>query len=312
MKVFISWSGDKSKAIATQIHDWLPTIIQSVKPYMSSENIDKGERWGIDISTQLQETNYGIICITRENMEAPWVLFESGALSKSIANSRVSPIIFGLQPSDLTKSPLLQFQLTQFNKTDMQKLVNSINLSSDDSEKINQEVLTRSFDRGWQELYDSISAVDVMSITKDSKSEPEIALNLSASIEEIISNTRAQIKMLNAIYQETLPKSMFENFLKEFVIKQKINTEIPISQNHPVWSELKTALKKSLNGTSTITNQIALHYTEEKTLEYTKDMQENLVNSMIYVDYIIKSLYGKNNNEEKDKNISWIRSKKQT
>src|SRR5271169_5743454 len=121
--VFLSWSGDSSKSAAQTLHTWLPTVIQNVHPYMSAENIDKGERWSIDIAKQLEETNYGIICMTPENIDAPWVLFEAGALSKSMERARVSPLLFSLGPSEFTKSPLLQFQLTVFTKDDFYKLL---------------------------------------------------------------------------------------------------------------------------------------------------------------------------------------------
>ena len=161
MKVFISWSGDISKKVAESLHYWIPSVLQSIKPYMSAENIDKGGRWSLDIANQLQDTHYGIICVTPDNVEAPWVLFESGALSKSIQNSRVAPIIFDLVPSDLSNSPLLRFQLTQFNKEDMRKLMVSINSSAPDTEQIPDELLNRAFNRAWNELEGEIQKIDL-------------------------------------------------------------------------------------------------------------------------------------------------------
>lgn len=41
MKVFISWSGNKSHKVAMIFREWLPSVIQSLEPYVSSEDIDK-------------------------------------------------------------------------------------------------------------------------------------------------------------------------------------------------------------------------------------------------------------------------------
>lgn len=82
MKVFISWSGERAKAVARALHEWLPTVIQSLEPWMSDQDISSGQRWNSEISNQLAESNYGIICITPENQIAPWLNFEAGAVAK--------------------------------------------------------------------------------------------------------------------------------------------------------------------------------------------------------------------------------------
>ena len=81
MRIFISRSGTKSLGVAIALHSWFPFVINALRPWMSSEDIDKGQRWGLRLSEQLENTKVGIICLTRENLKAPWILFEAGALT---------------------------------------------------------------------------------------------------------------------------------------------------------------------------------------------------------------------------------------
>ena len=109
MKIFLSWSGDRSGAVAAAFREWLPNVIQALQPWLSSANIDQGTRWSSEVAAQLQETRVGIICLTPENISAPWLLFESGALSKTLAQTHVCTYLIGLEPTDLGW-PLAMFQ----------------------------------------------------------------------------------------------------------------------------------------------------------------------------------------------------------
>jgi hypothetical protein len=53
MKVFISHSGKRSHAVALTLRQWLPDVIQSVKPWLSSEDIEAGARWGNEVTSSL-------------------------------------------------------------------------------------------------------------------------------------------------------------------------------------------------------------------------------------------------------------------
>ena len=118
IKVFISWSGKTSCELAKIFRDWLPSVIQAVKPYYSPDDIAKGERGNTSMATELEQADAGLLCLTRDNLDAPWIMFEAGALSKKLDTSRVCPILFaGLETTDL-KGPLGQFQAAKFNKED--------------------------------------------------------------------------------------------------------------------------------------------------------------------------------------------------
>ena len=128
MKVFLSWSGEVSHSIARVFEELLPAMFEDVKPFLSSE-IDKGKRWNTVLADELRDTAYGIICLTRANLDRPWILFEAGALSK-LDTSHVSTFLLGLKRSEV-KPPLAEFQDTLHSEDDVRKLIISINRSLD-------------------------------------------------------------------------------------------------------------------------------------------------------------------------------------
>jgi hypothetical protein len=93
MKVFISWSGELSKQVAQVLHDWIEDVLQGTEAWISSEDIDKGSFWFGEIGNELSETGIGILCLTKDNIHAPWILFEAGALSKGLSKNRVCPFL---------------------------------------------------------------------------------------------------------------------------------------------------------------------------------------------------------------------------
>jgi hypothetical protein len=105
MKIFISWSGMRSQKLANKLRGWLPLVLQNVTPYMSSGDIPAGTRWLRSVSSELDTCNFGILCITPENLRAPWIHFEAGALSKALDNSHVVPMLFVLTRLRLDGQP---------------------------------------------------------------------------------------------------------------------------------------------------------------------------------------------------------------
>ena len=127
MKVFISWSGGRSRAIGDVLRRWLPSVLQAVRPYFSPDDVAKGSRWSSEIAKELDASRIGLLVITPENQEAPWLLFEAGALAKNLDRSKVCPLLFGkMEPTDV-KGPLVQFQAAQFSKDEMKRVTKMVN-----------------------------------------------------------------------------------------------------------------------------------------------------------------------------------------
>src|SRR5215213_4620404 len=126
MKIFLSWSGAQSRYIAESLRDWLPNVIQQVSPWLSAEDISPGIRWSDLLAQELMQAEFGIICLTPENVTAPWLLFEAGALSKAVPHSRVVPFLYDLNYAEIP-SPLSQFQAIKASREGVFSLVHAIN-----------------------------------------------------------------------------------------------------------------------------------------------------------------------------------------
>jgi TIR domain len=149
MDLFMSWSGNRSRLLADALSEFLPDVVQDVKTWMSADDISAGSRWATELERQLEKGNFGILCITAENIGAPWILFEAGCLAKSLSTSRVVPVRLGMAAADVPY-PLAQFQGVDANEAGLRKLVQSLNGAS--NAQMDQLRLDRVFGRTWPDL----------------------------------------------------------------------------------------------------------------------------------------------------------------
>jgi hypothetical protein len=156
MKVFISWSGDRSFALANALRRWLKLAVQSIEPWVSSKDIVAGQRWGYVLGKELADTRFGIICVTPENIGSPWLMFESGAIGKSLDDAHVVPLLLGLKAEDL-RGPLAQFQSLQVDRDGIRTLTESLHRAAQ-TRVLEQEVSTL-FDALWPQLEREISEI---------------------------------------------------------------------------------------------------------------------------------------------------------
>src|SRR3954465_8603791 len=105
MDVFISWSGERSKIVAAALKKYLKRILHGLEPWYS-EDTEGGSRWSTVIAERLDKTNFGIVVIAPENIDARWLNFEAGALAKSVAYARVVPLLLGFRVKTELPLPL--------------------------------------------------------------------------------------------------------------------------------------------------------------------------------------------------------------
>lgn len=182
MDVFISWSGERSHAAAEALRDWLPKIINAIKPWLSSEDIAQGARWSRDVALKLEAAKAGIICVTPANLHSDWVLFEAGALSKTLENTFVCPFLIDLQPADL-KGPLAQFQATRTTKEDVLKLLRTLNTAIGQA-ALSDAHLAEAFDVWWPKLELKLKNLPAENVAPPHRPEREL-------LEEILLTVRS-------------------------------------------------------------------------------------------------------------------------
>jgi hypothetical protein len=143
---------------------------------MSDTEIEKGSRGITEIGRALEGMRVGISCLTPENLEAPWLAFEAGALSKSIDDkTRLCTYLFGGLNFQDVKPPLSMFQATRADKEDTRKLIHAINRAVQDA-PISEPDLDELFDAMWPNLEKSLSAIP----------EPEQRVEVKRSMEEMV------------------------------------------------------------------------------------------------------------------------------
>lgn len=125
-KIFLCWSKSRSKSIAAAWSKLLPQIIKGIQPIVSVE-FQKGKEWARLLRRDLDEARTGIVFLTPENLDAPWIHFEAGALATAVGrrDGDVFTYLYGLDPARLA-GPLSAYHSTVATKDDTRLLVRDL------------------------------------------------------------------------------------------------------------------------------------------------------------------------------------------
>lgn len=227
MKVYVIWSGDLSRVIAEAFKEWVPNVISNIDFFLSKSDINAGANWFQEISKQLESTNFGVIFLTKENINAPWIFFETGALAKHTSQANICPILIDIQATDIV-GPLTQFQAITLNKEGIFTLTRSI-YNSMEMQRLPDQMIYDLFEMKWKDFEEKINTIkssvktSVFSTTSSTK-RPEREV-----LEEILKLTRSMNQTLS-YKKEELPKSDEQvkvQFLKAVSSLKIRNRKIP-------------------------------------------------------------------------------------
>jgi hypothetical protein len=158
MKVFLGWSGSRSKALANVVGAFIEALVPGTTIFFSPSDIDKGSKWRGAVAQELQDSDVGLWCLTSRSLKSTWIPFEAGAISKAAAPARVCPLLFGISSTKLP-SPLSDFQATQFDKSDFWRLIKGLSHLVNPEPKPDTEKLHSVFDRLWGGMEKEVTAI---------------------------------------------------------------------------------------------------------------------------------------------------------
>ena len=174
MRIFISWSGEKSASqrFAEGLADWLENILPPVKPFYSTEDIKKGQAWFEKIAQELDASDFGILCLTPANFTSSWISFEAGAIAKKVGRGKVVPVVLGMAFADL-KPPLSMFNGAMPTREDLLRLVKTINAELGD-QKLGDSRLAHAFEKWWPDI-DQVTndALQLLKKAPEARAHPE-------------------------------------------------------------------------------------------------------------------------------------------
>jgi hypothetical protein len=214
MDVFISFSGRRSEAMAEALKWFIPKLINAANPWLSKASIGSGKLWRIELAQILQSAKFGIFCLTPESLDSKWLFYEAGAISKTLDDAHVCPLLIDLKQSDV-QSPLSDFQCRTADREGILLLMQSVNAALG-TESINEAQLNEMFEILWPMLKEKIAALPSDNAApKPQREVRDIAEEILNIVRTLTPPATEAIELIPHPRRQNLPsESTFRNTLR--------------------------------------------------------------------------------------------------
>lgn len=166
MKIFISWSKNKSKLLAQQTKKLIQNTMGDAVEFFFSPEMYKGTRVDHEIHENLLESDKCIVCITSENFKNPWLLYEAGVIfganHSKTSQSIVIPILFEHIPnwSSWIDKPLNQYVPIQLQNTNNEFIGGKQDFKQFLSElALENNIAVKNFNKHWKSYEKEIQEI---------------------------------------------------------------------------------------------------------------------------------------------------------
>jgi TIR domain-containing protein len=151
-RIFVSWSGERSRSAALGLKSLLLDVLGESLDVFISAHMEPGVVWVQELGRELEGSDFGILCLTQDNIQSSWLLFEAGAIAKNFGAARVVPYLI----DDLVLTgPLSQFQSVRADHQGTLRLLQSINGLRETPAQLDR--LQRRFDKWWADLEQTLA-----------------------------------------------------------------------------------------------------------------------------------------------------------
>lgn len=256
MKVFVSWSKN-SRGVGKAVSDAVREIFDPVVETFISQEILAGSR-GLDtIDGELNDTDFGIICLTRANQTEQWINYEAGALSRQVEDKRTRMGVFlvDLPGAEDVNSPLDIFQCklaTLEGFTDLMVSLNKLGPELKDS------TLDKRIAAAWPDVQKAVEAV--------AKGEPTPVAKPPKSRDEKMDEVLGLVKAMEASLGEV--RMMASRSMETSMMVADV-----VGRNPTRWSPLRPKVSerggvvRTLGGEEIVTSRPELHPLLDEILE---------------------------------------------
>ncbi len=191
--------------------------------------------------TSSRSADSASLCLTPENLNAPWIHFEAGALAGRFRRDRTSvcPYLYSVKPSDL-RGPLSRFQAVLANEEGTRKMFSAMN-NALGGDRLEADVLNTVFNRWWPDLDTWLKGVSAAgqqtnAKTPESAEQSESKLTRDVLVPKSVASMAREGNVEQAIHeiQKLLPQGD-DSDLDQNQLEEKVVTLLLLSANPPDW-----------------------------------------------------------------------------
>lgn len=159
--------------MAQAIYKCLPSLFDDAKPWISTEN-RSGSIWLPEIDKQLSDTDFGIVCVSKQNQGAPWLNYEAGALSRKVdAKRELMPVLLvDFDDTVEVKGPVTGFQMKFATLDGFYSIMKDLN-ESELGPGIDKDILRKRVELNWPTIESEVQKVKTSHESQEAQKRTE-------------------------------------------------------------------------------------------------------------------------------------------